>query len=204
MLVWMTWQNKSGRVRQLQHSDVDGLWHHSEPVYFFFRIWTGQRMWCTRPTMSAAAREGRSWAPGEASEAALSGSLVSLNSLIWYLSWGSSFICHDMDYFRNSASFDPASCLSHLPTRFVWCREDYHQFCSRRVPCVPCYPLLLAGWRQHSPWPEQESGLHCWRPRGKHPTCCWGGQTVCRCWAGVCYQFHLSFQQGQETVTTMF
>lgn len=33
-------------------------------------------MWCTRPTMSVEAREGKSWAPEEASEAAPSGSLV--------------------------------------------------------------------------------------------------------------------------------
>lgn len=35
-------------------------------------------MWCTRPTMSVEAREGKSWAPEEASEAAPSGSLVTL------------------------------------------------------------------------------------------------------------------------------
>lgn len=165
----------------------------SEPVFLCFRISTGRPMWCTRPTMSAGAREARWWEPEVASEAVPSGSPVNLSRLLWCPPWcGLLLLLHT----RTTSSY----VFSRSPTRFVRCWEDNHQFCSWRVSGVPCYPLLLVGWRQHSPWPEQESGLLLRGPRGKHPSRRRGGETFCRCRACLHHQFHLSLRQGHRTV----
>lgn len=140
-------------------------------------------MWCTRPTMSAEAREGKSWAPEEASEAAPSGSLVTLAG------------CWPCGHPRGVPM---GNCSLVFSLRFVRCREDYHQFCSGGVPRNPRHPMLLPGRRQRPSRPEQEPGLLRGRPRGEHPAYRRGRQAVCRCRAGVRHQFHFSFQQGRK------
>lgn len=88
--------------------------------------------------------------------------------------------------------------LQTVPTRFVRRWEDHHQFCPGRVSRVPQDSLLLTGWRQHPPWPEQELGLFWPRPRGEYPTCRWSGETFCRCRSCLHHQFHLPFCPGQK------
>lgn len=160
-----------------------------ESVLFYFRISTSQPMWCSRPTMSAAAREGRWWALGAASEAAPSGSRVTFQ---WRVGNAQPVLYDALLWISKHAGF-------HLSSRPVWRREDHHQLRLGRVPGVPRHPLLLPGRRQRSPRTEQEPGLLRRRSGRKHPAYCWGGQAVRRRRPGVYHQLHLSVQQGQQT-----
>lgn len=157
-------------------------------MLFYFRISTNQPMWCSKPTMSAAAREGRWWAHEEASEAAPSGSRVTFQ---WDVGKARP-VLYDALLLSNHSGF-------HLSSRPVWSREDHHQLCPGRVPRVPRHPLLLPGRRQRSPRAEQEPGLLRRRPGREHPAYCGSGQAVCRRRPGVHHQLHLSVQQGQQT-----
>lgn len=134
--------------------------------------------------MSVEAREGKSWAPVEASGAAPSGSPVATTNLLVALR-------------SPRAGFTVLTGLLP-PVRFVRCRKDDHQFCAGGVPGHPRHPLLLPGRRQRPSRPEQEPGLLFRRPRGEHPPYRRGGQAVCGCRAGVRHQFHFSFHKGQK------
>lgn len=156
---------------------------------FHFRISTNRPMWCSRPTMSAAAREGRWWARGEASEVAPSGWRVT------FFQWdveNAQPVLYDALLLGYRTGF-------HLSSRLVWRREDHHQLCPGRVPRIPRHPLLLPGRRQRSPRTEQEPGLLRGRPGREHPAHCGSGQAFRRRRPGVHHKLHLSVQQGQQT-----
>lgn len=86
-------------------------------------------MWCTRPTMSVEAREGKSWAPEEASEAAPSGSLVTPLWSLWSTKGGfNGNLC--------SLVFSPSGLSGAGKTTISFALEEYLV-----THAIPCYSL---------------------------------------------------------------